>query len=115
MVVVAIVGVLSAVALPQFLGVKDKAEAGASIGEQVGLAKECSTAIRIDGPYMAGCGTAGANAGDPYTAPGTNPVFQSAAAPLGTKCGPTVTTNADKACIVTVNKDSGEITYSAET
>ena len=42
MIVIVIVGVLSAVALPNFLGTKDKAEAGSTIGSLVGLAKQCS-------------------------------------------------------------------------
>jgi len=43
MIVVAIVGILSAVALPQYLRARDRAEAGAAVGEAIGLAKECST------------------------------------------------------------------------
>jgi type IV pilus assembly protein PilA len=42
MIVIVIVGILSAVALPNFLGTKDKAEAGAQIGSIIGLAKQCS-------------------------------------------------------------------------
>ena len=42
MIVIVIVGVLSAVALPNFLGTKEKATAGATIGSTVGLAKQCS-------------------------------------------------------------------------
>jgi len=42
MIVVAIVGILSAVAIPQFLGARAAAQAGAQIGEIVGLAKECA-------------------------------------------------------------------------
>ena len=42
MIGVAIIGVLSAVAIPQFLGVRDRAAAGAKVGELVGLAKECA-------------------------------------------------------------------------
>ena len=43
MVVIVIVGVLSATAIPQFLGLKDRAEAGAAIGSMAGFAKECAT------------------------------------------------------------------------
>jgi type IV pilus assembly protein PilA len=43
MIVVAIIGLLSAVALPQFLGARDRADSKAKIGEVVGLAKECAT------------------------------------------------------------------------
>ena len=42
MIVVAIVGLLGAVALPQFLGARAAANAGAKIGEIVGQSKECA-------------------------------------------------------------------------
>lgn len=45
MIVVAVIGVLSAVALPQFLQARNAAAAGAAIGEAVGVAKECATFI----------------------------------------------------------------------
>jgi type IV pilus assembly protein PilA len=53
MVVVAIIGLLAGVALPQFLGARSAADAGAKVGEIVGLAKECSV-FRTSG----GVGTA---------------------------------------------------------
>ncbi|MFN9645752.1 MAG: type IV pilin protein [Cyanobacteriota bacterium] len=45
MVVVAIIGVLAAVAVPRYLAARNTAAAGATIGEVVGLAKECSTFV----------------------------------------------------------------------
>jgi len=42
MVVVAILGVLMALAVPRFLNAKDAADAGARIGDLVAKAKECS-------------------------------------------------------------------------
>jgi len=42
MIVVAIIGLLSAVALPQFLNARDTADAKAKVGEAVGLGKECA-------------------------------------------------------------------------
>jgi type IV pilus assembly protein PilA len=42
MIVVAIIGILSAVAIPQFLGVRDRSELQTMVGEAVGLAKECA-------------------------------------------------------------------------
>nr|WP_315859796.1 type II secretion system protein [Cyanobium sp. Aljojuca 7D2] len=42
MIVVAIIGILSAVALPQFLGVRDRSELQSFVGEALGLAKECA-------------------------------------------------------------------------
>lgn len=44
MIVVAIVGVLSAVALPTYLNARNAAAAGAVVGEAIGIAKECATA-----------------------------------------------------------------------
>ena len=49
MITVAIVGLLSAVALPQFLGARTSAAAGSAIGEKVGLAKECATFVASGG------------------------------------------------------------------
>mgnify|MGYP006300083849 CR=1 FL=1 len=43
MIVVAIIGVLSAVAIPRFLDAKNRAEMKAKIGETIGIAKECAT------------------------------------------------------------------------
>jgi len=45
MIVVAIVAILSAVAIPQFTGVRNRAEAKAMIGEAVGIAKECASLV----------------------------------------------------------------------
>mgnify|MGYP002654228743 CR=1 FL=1 len=74
MIVVAIVGLLSAVALPQFLGARAAAEAGAKIGGQIGLAKECAVWVASGGvgqqpPSITGQGIAGtcASNGGTYT------------------------------------------------
>lgn len=53
MIVVAIVGILSAVALPNFLGARAAASAGARVGEVIGLAKECATFIASGGVGVA--------------------------------------------------------------
>jgi type IV pilus assembly protein PilA len=45
MIVVAVIGILSAVALPQYLQARNAAAAGAAIGEAIGLAKECASAV----------------------------------------------------------------------
>ena len=51
LVVIVVVGILSAVALPRFLGIRDKARLSSQIGEAAGLAKECATAIIGGGPF----------------------------------------------------------------
>jgi len=61
MITVAIVGILSAVALPQFLGARTSAAAGSAIGEKVGLSKECASFVASGGvgQQPTGCTTAG--------------------------------------------------------
>ena len=53
MIVVAIVGILSAVALPNFLQARNAAAAGSAVGEAVGLAKECATFLLSGGVGVA--------------------------------------------------------------
>jgi prepilin-type N-terminal cleavage/methylation domain-containing protein len=59
LVVVGIVGILAAVALPKFLDVRDNAQAGAYVGEVVGLGKECAVFVGAGGLGTAptGCTT----------------------------------------------------------
>ena len=101
MIVVIVVGILSAVALPQFLGAKDKAEINASIGEEFALAKECSSALIGELPLPTGC------------VAGTGGTFTSIAAKAngaGAKCGPTLTVAATETCAIAVSS-AGAITY----
>jgi len=66
MIVVAIIGLLSAAALPQFLGARDRADAKAKMGETIGLSKECAvfnaeadsttTEVRRPGTTTVWCG-----------------------------------------------------------
>ena len=49
MIVVAVVGILSAVALPRYLAARAAAGAGSAIAEQVALAKECGTFVASGG------------------------------------------------------------------
>jgi type II secretory pathway pseudopilin PulG len=136
MVVVAIVGVLSAVALPKFLGMTEKAELRSEIGEHTGLAKECSTAIKIEGPYPKNYPTeisaTACNGGDSATKPDEDILFVSDPATSSTpntRCGPEVVLavpvladdEADppvaaadgESCQITVDADTGDIFYQA--
>ena len=127
MVVIVIVGILSAVALPRFLGVKDKAKINTQLGEAAGLAKECSAAIIAEGTYpddypvdangktntdltIAGkC-----NGGNTATAPDPQVDITFTTIPAsegsGAKCGkdPLAT---DAQCKVTVKASNGNISY----
>ncbi len=49
MIVVAIIGLLAGVALPQYLGARAAAQAGAAIGEIVGIGKECGVFVASGG------------------------------------------------------------------
>jgi len=122
MVVIVIVGILSAVALPKFLGVKDKAKLNTQLGEAAGLAKECSAAIIAEGTYPAdyastttntGLTIAGnCNGGDTATAPTASVTYTTtkATASSGAKCGSTAF-DTDKQCKVTVASTTGDISY----
>jgi type IV pilus assembly protein PilA len=72
MIVVAVVGILSAVALPRYLAARAAAGAGAAIAENVALAKECATFVSSGGvgqlPATAASGTCNATAASTYTA-----------------------------------------------
>ncbi len=126
MVVIVIVGILSAVALPKFLGVKDKAKLNTQLGEAAGLAKECSAAIIAEGTYPADY-TAGAtttttntslsiagncNGGTTATAPSTSVTYTTTAATAnsGAKCGASTLASGSQ-CQVTVAAGSGDIAY----
>ncbi len=128
MVVIVIIGILAAVALPQFLGVKDKAKLNTQIAEGSGLAKECAAALLSEGPYPANYittsgvtvsgltitgGTAGScNGGTSATAPSADVVYTSSAAVAsGSKCGNTAVA-VGKTCKITVTAASGAITFS---
>jgi len=49
MIVVAILGILAALAIPRYLNARDAAEAGSRIGDLVAQAKECSVFIASGG------------------------------------------------------------------
>ena len=77
MIVVAIIGLLSAVALPQFMSARDRADAQSKVGELVGISKECAvfnaegnplqTTVTAPGGGIAMCGGAARTATDIVT------------------------------------------------
>ncbi len=79
MIVVAIVGILSAVALPNFLGARAAASAGAAVGEVVGIAKECATyvasggvGVAPTGSLVSSCATTGGSVSKTFTSGAAN-------------------------------------------
>ena len=48
MIVVAVIGILAAAALPQYLSARNAAAAGAAVGEAIGIAKECAVLAASD-------------------------------------------------------------------
>ena len=132
MIVIIVVGVLTAVALPQFLGVRGKATANAEIAEITGLAKECAAAISIQGPYPDAYANQGlstsstpsvsadCNGGSKSTAPTANIIFKTSGITDSDldntiECGPKdkLVSTGNKACQITVNYQTGVIVFAA--
>merc|ERR1712078_489256 len=114
---IVIVGVLSAVALPNFLGTKSKAEAGAINGSLIGLAKEGATNAVLDSPDAVSASSA---TGITFVEGATDTNCQSGAAMSntdaftaadigGAKCQADVADgNTDTFCVIEVS-DDGEV------
>ena len=106
MVVIVIVGILAAVALPNFLGAQEKAKAGSLIGSMQGFAKECaansisadSTAITVP-TTITMSGTTGGDCSAAGTSPVTfkNTTDFKAGSIVGTRCGVNPSGNAQLA------------------
>jgi len=103
MIVVAVVGILSAVALPRYLAARAAAGAGATIAEQVALAKECSTFVATGGIGQAPTGCAVASGGTFSTVNWASTYGQTVA---GLKCLSATTAGASSA-VITVAGTSG--------
>lgn len=102
MIVVAIVGILAAVALPSYNQARNAAQAGANVGEMMGLGKECATFVASGGIGVApatagnttvtGCTTAGGTLSTTWTA-----------GPVGIRCmtGTSASTNSKATLTIT--------------
>lgn len=115
MIVIVIVGILSAVALPNFLGTRNKADAQAQIGAMAGFAKLCSanmvngdpTAIDVTGTDVTIAGTCD---GDNDVTMAL-PAFTRPTDIGGIRCGADQADGAAEAtCTLTVNATTGTVT-----
>ena len=113
MVVVSIVGVLSAVALPNMLGNRDRAAAQAAIGEANAFAKQCASNMLAENPIAianlpagiatglsaaGGCGTFNAGVFTPQAAAEFAVVPANPANLEGIRCGDDVSDGAVTTC-----------------
>ena len=127
MIVIVIVGILSATALPQFLGQRDKAPLTAQIAQATAYAKECAVGIIADGPYPANRATPtstklviDAQCNNAGAVPTTTPEYTTVAGTAntaGTKCGDKTTTDLLDNCNVTVSlaaANLGAVVYAVE-
>lgn len=102
MIVVAVIGILSAVALPQFLQARQAAENGSVVGSAVGLAKECGVLAASDigaAPATAtniavSCGSSGGTVTATITA-----------GPTGLRCLTDVSSATDVKAVITIGSD----------
>ena len=120
MIVIVIVGVLSAVALPNLLGNRDRAEAQSQIGSMISFAKQCSSNMLSDNPlnienlpeYITmnpNDGTECFDTGEPVQTTFTSDTFANPANLEGLSCGrdadgeEVLNTGANDTCTLTVN------------
>ncbi len=109
MIVVAIVGILSAVALPNFLQARNAAEAGAKVGEVVGIGKECATFV-ASGGVGAAPSQAGVTCTDPAVDSTVSGTFTAGA--VGVKCLSDTLAAGDTTATVTITARTGAMSCS---
>jgi type IV pilus assembly protein PilA len=104
MIVVAIVGILAAVAIPKYLEARKAAAAGAAIGEQVGLAKECATWVvsQVGATPSTSCSTSGGTYSAGWSSAGSTSNLKCLTVTngSGTRVTVVVATNGDMSCTV---------------
>jgi type IV pilus assembly protein PilA len=97
MIVVAVIGILSAVALPQYLQARNSAAAGSKVGEILGLAKECATFTASGGVGVAptatgvSCASSGGSVSGTWTA-----------GPVGIRCLTATSVSTNSAATATI-------------
>ena len=117
MIVIVIVGILSAVALPNFLGTREKASAQTLIGSMASQAKLCGANMVIGDP-VALPAVAGVSVNRGAICDGTNNVlitnttaFANKTQIGGVRCGADQANGVtDQTCTLEVNKETGTVT-----
>ena len=126
MIVIVIVGVLSAVALPNFLNQRDKAEAQSLIGSMAAFGKQCGGNMVIEDPvdvpdvpatitFTAGTTSAESGAGVPCDGGANVTISNSTAFPRpanigGVRCGDDQADGTEATCALVIDQESGTIT-----
>lgn len=109
LITVVILGTLSAIALPNFLGVKEVADAKSAIASATALAKECSTSIVAELPAPSQTAAKGVTFGTTACQAGTA-TYEAAAVPkTGDLCIASVAEGEKTKCTVSVTS-KGEVT-----
>jgi len=102
MIVVAVIGILSAVALPSFLQARNAADNGSRVGSAIGLAKECGVLAASD------VGVAPASATNIAIACGTSGGTVTAtliSGPEGIRCLTDTSAATDAKAVITITAD----------
>ena len=117
MIVIVIVGILSAVALPNFLGTRNKADAQAQIGAMAGFAKLCSAnMVNGDGNDIPGTGVGtgiivtGTCNGVANVTLENETAFTAPDTLGGVRCGAAQNDGTGATCTLTVDSATGTVT-----
>ena len=102
MIVVAVIGILSAVALPQFLQARNAADSGARVGAAIGLAKECGVLAASD---IGGAPASATNIAVSCGSSGGTVTATLVSGPEGIRCLTDTSVAADSKAVITVGSD----------
>jgi type IV pilus assembly protein PilA len=102
MIVVAVIGILSAVALPQFLQARNAADNGSRVGSAIGLAKECGVLAASD---IGAAPSSATNIAVSCGSSGGTVAATLITGPEGIRCLTDTSAAADKTATITIGSD----------